>query len=86
MFIAVFVFFSSIKWKITFESLLVNLEHNCVQWFDQPAQAYNFKIASKAVANRIEKARPLMAKPTRKGFVKGCCIAKYIRLANDSLD
>ena len=52
----------------------------------KPVQAYNFEIASKAVANKIGKVPPLMTNPTRKGLVKGCYIGEYIRLINDSLE
>ena len=43
----------------------------------------DYKIASKAIATRIEKVLPLLINPNQTGFVKGCYIGKNIHLLKD---
>ena len=46
----------------------------------------DYKIASKAIATRIEKVLPLLIKSNQTGFVKGRYIGENIRLINDILE
>ena len=46
----------------------------------------DLKIASKAIAKRIEPTLPNLIHSDQTGFVKGRCIGEYIRLINDIMD
>ena len=46
----------------------------------------DYKIASKAIAARIEKVLPLLINSNQTGFVKGRYIGENIRLINDILE
>ena len=46
----------------------------------------DYKIASKAIATRIEKVVPLLINSNQTGFVKGRYVGENIRLINDILE
>ena len=46
----------------------------------------DYKIATKAIANRLEKVLPKLIKPGQTGYVKGRYIGENIRLTYDIMD
>lgn len=56
---------------------------NLSNWWPITLLNVDYKIASKAIATRIEMVLPLLINSNQTGFVKGCYIGENIRLIND---
>ena len=59
---------------------------NLANWWPITLLNLDYKIASKAIAERIEKVLTLLINPDQTGFIKGRYIGQKVRLLNDILE
>ena len=59
---------------------------NLANWRPITLLNLDYKIASKAIAKRIEKVLTLLINPDQTGFIKGRYIGQNVRLLNDILE